>query len=68
VIALSESCDVATAVFLGQVIDDAVIAPGFGPGALGVLARKKAGSFLVVHVDPGYEPPRHDGGSAGIRS
>jgi phosphoribosylaminoimidazolecarboxamide formyltransferase / IMP cyclohydrolase len=60
VIALSEPCDVATPVFLGQVIADAVIAPGFDPGALDVLARKKAGSFLVVQVDPGYEPPRHE--------
>jgi phosphoribosylaminoimidazolecarboxamide formyltransferase / IMP cyclohydrolase len=60
VIALSEPCDIATAEFLGQVIADAVIAPGFDPGALAVLARKKAGNFLVVQVDPDYEPPRHE--------
>jgi phosphoribosylaminoimidazolecarboxamide formyltransferase/IMP cyclohydrolase len=60
VIALSEPCDVATADFLGQVIADAVIAPGFDPGALAVLAGKKTGKFLVVEVDPGYDPPRHE--------
>ena len=60
VVALSEPCDVATAGFLGQVIADAVIAPGFDPGALPVLGRKKAGSFLVVQVDPDYEPPRRE--------
>jgi phosphoribosylaminoimidazolecarboxamide formyltransferase / IMP cyclohydrolase len=60
VVALSEPCDIATAVFLGRVITDAVIAPGFDPGALAVLARKKAGNFLVVEVDPDYEPPRQE--------
>lgn len=60
VIALSEPCDIATAQFLGQVIADAVIAPGFEPGAVGILERKKAGKFLVVEVDPTYEPPQRE--------
>lgn len=56
-IALSEPCDTATAQFLSQVIADAVIAPGFEPGAVAALKQKKAGKFLVVEVDPTYEPP-----------
>ncbi|MBF4163698.1 5-aminoimidazole-4-carboxamide ribonucleotide transformylase [Nocardioides sp. CBS4Y-1] len=59
-IALSEPCDVATAQFIGQVIADAVIAPGFEPEALAILNRKKTGRFLVVEVDPSYDPPQHE--------
>lgn len=59
-VALSEACDMATAQFLSHVIADAVIAPGFEPGAVAVLTQKKAGKFLVLDVDPTYEPPQHE--------
>jgi phosphoribosylaminoimidazolecarboxamide formyltransferase / IMP cyclohydrolase len=57
VVALSRPVDLATAEFLRTVICDAVIAPGFEPGAAGVLAAKRGGGFLVLEADPGRVPP-----------
>jgi phosphoribosylaminoimidazolecarboxamide formyltransferase / IMP cyclohydrolase len=52
VVALSRPVDLATAEFLRTVICDAVIAPGFEPGTVGVLSSKRAGGFLVLEADP----------------
>jgi phosphoribosylaminoimidazolecarboxamide formyltransferase/IMP cyclohydrolase len=52
VVALSRPVDLATAGFLRTVISDAVIAPGYEPGAAGVLAAKRGGRFLVLEADP----------------
>ncbi len=38
------------------VICDALIAPGFEPGAAAVLAAKRDGRFLVLEADPGQVP------------
>ena len=57
VAALSRPVDLATAEFLAAVICDAVIAPGFAPGAAGILAAKRGGRFLVLEADPGQVPP-----------
>lgn len=57
VVGLSEACDADTAGFLTTVIADAVIAPGYDPGVVETLSRKKSGHFLIVEVDPAYEPP-----------
>jgi phosphoribosylaminoimidazolecarboxamide formyltransferase/IMP cyclohydrolase len=57
VAALSRPVDQATAEFLRTVICDAVIAPGFEPGAAGFLAAKRDGRFLVLEADPGRTPP-----------
>ncbi|MEV4602876.1 5-aminoimidazole-4-carboxamide ribonucleotide transformylase [Amycolatopsis sp. NPDC049253] len=57
VVAVSAPVDAELADLLSQVISDAVIAPGFEPGTLEVLARKKSGTFLVLEADPAYEPP-----------
>lgn len=57
VVALSRPADLGTAEFLRTVICDAVIAPGFEPGAVGVLASKRGGGFLVLEADPGRVPP-----------
>ncbi len=57
VVALSRPVDLATAEFLRTVICDAVIAPGFEPGAAGVLASKRSGRFLVLEADSGRVPP-----------
>lgn len=56
-IALSEPCDADAAEFLTTVIADSVIAPGFEPGVIDELRRKKAGRFLIVEADPAYEAP-----------
>jgi phosphoribosylaminoimidazolecarboxamide formyltransferase/IMP cyclohydrolase len=57
VAALSRPADLATARFLSTVICDAVIAPGFEPGAAAVLAAKRGGRFLVLEADPDRVPP-----------
>ncbi|WP_300605608.1 hypothetical protein [Trebonia sp.] len=56
-VALSRPVDLATAEFLRAVICDAVIAPGFEPGTVGVLASKRGGRFLILEADPGRVPP-----------
>ena len=55
--ALSDPVDAATADYLRGVVSDGVIAPGFAPGALDVLAAKKRGAFLVLEANPDYAPP-----------
>jgi phosphoribosylaminoimidazolecarboxamide formyltransferase / IMP cyclohydrolase len=60
VAALSRPVGLDTAEFLRTVICDAVIAPGFEPGAAGVLAVKRGGGFLVLEADPGRVPPARE--------
>jgi AICAR transformylase/IMP cyclohydrolase PurH len=55
--AVSEPVDLSLAHVLAAVISDGVIAPGFEPGVVDILARKKGGSYVVIEADPGYEPP-----------
>jgi phosphoribosylaminoimidazolecarboxamide formyltransferase / IMP cyclohydrolase len=57
-IAVSEPVDLELAEFLARVISDGIVAPGFEPGALEILSRKKKGAFLVFEADPDFEPPR----------
>jgi phosphoribosylaminoimidazolecarboxamide formyltransferase/IMP cyclohydrolase len=55
--ALSDPCDISTARLLKKEVSDGVIAPGFEPGTLEILRRKKRGAFCAVEVDPSYTPP-----------
>src|SRR5437867_4323133 len=55
--ALSERCDMPTARLLAREVSDGIVAPGYEPDALGLLRRKKRGRYLVLEIDPGYEPP-----------
>jgi phosphoribosylaminoimidazolecarboxamide formyltransferase/IMP cyclohydrolase len=55
-IALSDPVDVATALIVKGVASDGVIAPGYDPQALSILRSKRDGRFLVLAVDPSYEP------------
>ena len=55
--ALSDRCDVDTARLLAREVSDAVIAPGYEPEALDILHRKKDGRYVVLEIDPNYEPP-----------
>ncbi len=55
--ALSEPCDVPTAMLLKREVSDGVIAPGYEEGALDILRKKKKGNYAVVEIDPGYAPP-----------
>lgn len=55
-LALSHTCDVATAKIIGREVSDGVIAPGYEPEALEILRKKKAGKYCVLQMDPTYEP------------
>jgi phosphoribosylaminoimidazolecarboxamide formyltransferase / IMP cyclohydrolase len=59
-VALSEPVDAATASFLKGVVSDGIIAPGYAPGVAATLASKKNGSFIVLEVDPAFEPPARE--------
>jgi phosphoribosylaminoimidazolecarboxamide formyltransferase/IMP cyclohydrolase len=56
-IAVSAPVDAELAELLAGVVADGIIAPGFEPGTVGILAAKKRGTFLVLAADPGYRPP-----------
>ena len=36
-------------------MSDGIIAPGYSPGALEILKKKKAGKYTIVEVDSTYE-------------
>lgn len=49
-IALSHTCDVATAKIISREVSDGIIAPGYEPEALDILKRKKGGKYCVLKV------------------
>ena len=55
-IALSEVCDVSTAMLIKPEVSDGIIAPGYEPEALAILSAKKKGNYNVVAIDPAYRP------------
>ncbi|NXY91278.1 PUR9 protein, partial [Alcedo cyanopectus] len=55
-IALSDTCDVATAKIISREVSDGVVAPGYEEEALKILAKKKNGAYCVLQMDPHYEP------------
>lgn len=55
-VALSDPLDLATALLLSREVSDGVIAPGYAPEALAVLAKKRAGAYVCLEIDPTYEP------------
>ena len=55
-VALSDTCDEATATLLKREVSDGVIAPGYTPEALAILKDKRKGTYNVIKIDPAYEP------------
>ncbi|HJP75636.1 MAG TPA: phosphoribosylaminoimidazolecarboxamide formyltransferase [Pseudonocardiaceae bacterium] len=55
-VAVSEPVDAELAEVLRGVVSDGIIAPGFAPGTVEVLRRKKSGRFLVVEADADFVP------------
>jgi phosphoribosylaminoimidazolecarboxamide formyltransferase / IMP cyclohydrolase len=55
-IAVSDPVDVATALVMKNLASDGVIAPGYDSDALSILRGKRNGRFLVLTIDPSYEP------------
>ena len=55
-IALSDACDLATALLIQHEVSDGIIAPGYSDEALAVLKGKKKGNYNIVKIDPDYAP------------
>ena len=55
-VALSDVCDVTTALMIKREVSDGIIAPGYEPEALEILKSKRKGSYNIVEIDPGYIP------------
>lgn len=55
-IALSDIVDVPTASIISKEVSDGVIAPGYEDAALEILKKKKGGRYLVLQIDPDYNP------------
>ena len=55
-IALSDMVDEASARLIAREVSDGVIAPGYESAALNILKNKKQGKYVVVQIDPSYEP------------
>ncbi|MBQ5755337.1 MAG: phosphoribosylaminoimidazolecarboxamide formyltransferase [Oscillospiraceae bacterium] len=55
-IALSDVCDVPTALLIKPDVSDGIIAPGYEPEALEILKTKKKGNYNIVQIDTDYVP------------
>ena len=55
-IALSDVCDLTTALIIKREVSDGVIAPGYTDEALQVLREKRKGTYNVIRIDPDYRP------------
>ena len=55
-VALSDVCDVTTALMIKREVSDGVIAPGYEPEALEILKSKRKGTYNIVKIDPNYVP------------
>ncbi|MBE6576312.1 MAG: phosphoribosylaminoimidazolecarboxamide formyltransferase [Ruminococcaceae bacterium] len=55
-IALSDVCDLTTAMIIKREVSDGIIAPGYTPEALEVLKSKRKGGYNVVQIDENYIP------------
>ncbi|MDR7002925.1 phosphoribosylaminoimidazolecarboxamide formyltransferase [Neobacillus niacini] len=54
--ALSDKVDLSVAKFLKREVSDMVVAPAFDDDALEILKSKKKGKYLIIEIDPDYEP------------
>lgn len=56
-VAVSETVDLSLARLLRREVSDLIVAPFYEPEALELLRRKRDGRYLVLQIDPAYEPP-----------
>ncbi|KAF2141825.1 uncharacterized protein K452DRAFT_271633 [Aplosporella prunicola CBS 121167] len=56
-IAVSDVVDLPTAKIISREVSDGIIAPGYDQDALEILKKKKGGKYLVLQMDPEFEPP-----------
>ncbi|MGN0621766.1 MAG: phosphoribosylaminoimidazolecarboxamide formyltransferase [Porcipelethomonas sp.] len=55
-VALSDTCDKATALMLQREVSDGIIAPDYTPEALEILRSKRKGTYNIIKIDPDYVP------------
>ena len=55
-IALSDVCDVQTAILIQREVSDGIIAPGYTDEALEVLKSKRKGTYNIVQIDESFTP------------
>ncbi len=55
-IALSDTCDAATATLIKREVSDGIIAPDYTEEALQILREKRKGTYNVIKIDPDYRP------------
>ena len=55
-IALSDTCDEATATLIKREVSDGIIAPDYTPEALEILKAKRNGTYCVIKMDPNSTP------------
>ena len=55
-VALSDVCDVTTALMIKREVSDGIIAPGYEPEALEILRSKRKGNYNIVKIDADYVP------------
>ncbi len=55
-IALSDTCDAATATLIKREVSDGVIAPDYTEEALQILREKRNGTYNAIRIDPAYVP------------
>lgn len=57
-VALSDLCDLATALLIKREVSDGIIAPGYTPEALEILKSKRKGTYNILQIDPDYVPAK----------
>ena len=55
-IALSDVCDVTTAMIIKREVSDGVIAPGYTDEALAILRETRNGNYNIIQIDTDYVP------------
>lgn len=56
-VSVSDRVDITLANLLKREVSDGIIAPGYDDDALAVLKGKKAGGYVILEIDPNYQPP-----------
>jgi phosphoribosylaminoimidazolecarboxamide formyltransferase/IMP cyclohydrolase len=59
-VAVSHPVDAELAELLTGMVCDGIVAPGYAPGTVERLSRKKNGRFLIMEADEAFVPPRHE--------
>ncbi len=54
--AISDTVDLSLAKLLSPEVSDLIVAPAYEPAALEILKAKQGGRYLVLQIDPSYEP------------